>query len=256
MIELSASKGLGDAIYMRAIVLHLLRRGEQVTVFTAWAEVFDDLPVTVRGLAERTGDEDWRHAKPCLHCRIKAVGHLDAFTMACLQAGIEGPVPLRMDWRVRNIDLVQRVKREAAGRPILLFQPLKKSSNMNQALARPKHGAFAEFLAARADHFRVKVGRPQDLVPDAHLPCDLDLMGRTSVQDVFDIGTVCDTAFGESCFVLVMAEAMDKPFTWMFSRRGIESGRTHVQNIRPGRVFHKRHLATAVFDEPEAACAS
>lgn len=256
MIELNASKGLGDAIHMRAIALHLLRRGEQVTVFTGWAEVFGDLPVIVKPLSARTGDEDLRHAKPCLHCRIEAVTHLDAFAMACLQAGIEEPVDLLMDWRIRNINLVQRVRQEADGRPVLLFQPLKKASNVNQALARPHREAFAAFVAGRADHFRVKIGRPQDLQPDGHPPCDLDLTGKTSVPDVFDLGMACDAAFGESCFVLVMAEAMSKPFTWMFSRRGIESGRTHVQNIRPGRVFHKRHLATAVYDEPEAACAS
>lgn len=45
MIRLNAPKGLGDAIHVRAVVIHLLRQGELVTVFTRWPEVFADLDI-------------------------------------------------------------------------------------------------------------------------------------------------------------------------------------------------------------------
>lgn len=255
MMELVASKGLGDALYMRAVALHCLRRGHDVSVFTGWPDVFSDLPVHTKGLHQRTGDEDLRHAKPCLHCRIGVVAHLDVFSMLCLQAGIVEPVEFRLDWRIRNIELVKRVRREAAGRPVLIFQPLKRAANLNDALARPDREAYADFVASRPEYFRVKIGHPGSVQGSGHPPCDLDLVGKTSVHDAIDLGASCDAAFGESSFVVVMAEAMDKPFTCMFSSRAIRSGRRHIANLRPERTFHKRHLATAVFDE-EVTCRS
>lgn len=253
MMQLRASKGLGDAIYLRAMVLHLLDRGEAVEVFTPWREVFADLPVAIRGLSECTGDEAWHHAKPCLHCRI--VQAPDLFRMACLQAGITEPVPLELRWRPKNVALIERVRREARGRPVLVYQPPKKAANLNERLLRPHAEAFAAFLSERSDWFRVKVGAAPYVAPENHPPCDLDLFGRTSVSDAFDIATAADAFYGEPCFVTVLAEALDKPVTCMFSRRAIASGRVHICNMRPERLFHKPHLATAIYDE-EVAWAS
>lgn len=256
MIEITASKGLGDAIYLRAIVLHLIERRERVVVFTQWPDLFSDLPVEVKPLTCRTGDEDLRHAKPCLHCRIAAVGHLDAFSMACLQAGITEPVRLRMDWVPRNRALVERVRRAAAGRPILAFQPLKRATTLSQALERPDRAAYARFIAREVDCFRVKLGHPRYTQDSGHPACDLDLFGALSVTDALDVLAISARAFGEPCYVTIAAEAMGKPFTCMFSRRGVDSGHRYASNLKPSRTFHG-DLGRAVFDdEVEAACAS
>lgn len=251
MIQLKASKGLGDAIYLRAIAIHLIERGEKLEVFTPWRQVFDDLPLAVRGLGEITGDEDWRYGKACLHCRI--LNAPDLFSMACLQAGITEPVILRMNWQARNHELVDSIRRESRGLPIFVFQPLKVCTNLNERLMRPQAEAFARVVAEHGDHFRVMLGHPAH-VQDMNLACEMNLVGRTSVTDVFDVGTIGDKFFGEPCYVTVMAEALGKPYACMFSRKGIESGRTFVSNLKPERFFHKPHLATAIFDEE--ACAS
>lgn len=248
MIQLKAAAGLGDAIYLRAIALHLAGRGKDVEIFTPWRDVFSDLPVRVRSYSEITGDEDWNNAKACLHCRI--LDAPDVFSMACLQAGVMGPVPFRLDWKVRNVELVARVKREAAGRKILMFQPLKVARNLNEQLSRPNPAAYAEAIEAREDHFRVMVGHPR-FVQDMNLPHELNLMGQTSVADLFDIATAADTFFGEPSYIPTLADALGKPHTCMFSRRAIESGRTHIRNLKPDRLFHRPHLATVLYDEAE-----
>jgi hypothetical protein len=245
-MQIRASKGLGDALYLRAIVLHLIGRSESVEVFTPWREVFSDLPVTIRSLSECTGDEDWHHAKPCMHCRI--VQNLDAFTMACLQAGIMEPVLLELQWNVRNGDLLERIRRKANGRKVLVFQPLKKATNRNEELSRPKATAYRSFVESKADCFRVKIGAAPFAVDDG-LPCELDLFGKISATDAIDIGAMADEFFGEPSFIPIMAEGFDKPHTCMFSRRAVQSGRVHISNITPQRLLHKPHLARAIYDE-------
>lgn len=252
MKQLNASKGLGDAIYLRAVVLHLLDRGEDLTVFTGWPDVFSDLPVTVKAYSDATGDEDWHHAKPCLHCRI--ITDMDSFAMACRQAGIEEPVELRADWKVRNKELIYRIRREAGGRRIFVYQPLKKTTNENQSLARPEWGAFRKVLEKNEDHFRIRLGHPSHL-DDSAAPCELDLFGKISVTDAFDIVSIADVVFGEPCYLFILAQAMNKPSISIFSGRGADSGRHRIVNFSPERLFNKRHLTSAMYDDGRP-CAS
>lgn len=253
MIQLRASKGLGDAIYMRAIALHLRDRGESVEVFTAWPDVFSDLGVPVRALAHASGEEDWRYAKPCLHCRI--VSGMDAFSMACLQAGVDGPVALRIGWSVRNVALADKVRSAAGGRPVLVYQPPKLARNLNETLSRPRAEAYREALASVArGHFVIRLGHPS-YTEATRLACDLDLFGSVSVTDAIDVCAIADHIFCEPSYMLAAAEALEKPYTCVFSRRAVDSGRTYISNLTPTRLCHKPRLMTAIFDE-EAACAS
>ncbi len=252
MIKLNSPKGLGDAIYLRSIVLHLLARGEQVKVFTVWPDVFDDLPVEIIGANDYVYDDDLHHAMACLHCRVPAIMALDRFRLTCLQAQVLGSVELTMAWRAK-IDsvVVKQVKEKAAGKPVLLYQPRKISKDDDQELTRPLRAAFNRYLATRGDCFRVKIGSPSFVHDDRDLACDLDLFGKTSIKDVFDIASVSDLIFGEaSCFLPNLAEALDKPFVCMFSRRATMSiHRKRVWSMRPEFLIHKKHLATVVYDE-------
>lgn len=248
--RLNAPRGFGDAIYLRAVVLHLLARGEAVEVFTQWPHVFKGLPVRISPLAEVDRGEEIHIAAACYHCRVPAVMALDQFTVICLQAGITEKVEFRLGWTVRNQALVDRVRREAAGRRIMLYQPEKVSGNPDEKLLRPRAAAFEKFLAGHADCYRVRLGHPR-YAKDHPLPCELDLFGRTSVKDIFDLAVSCDTIFGEAaCYLPILAQAADKPFTCLFSTRGMAAvDRRHVWVIRPSLIFHKKHLATAIFDE-------
>lgn len=252
MKTLNASRGLGDALYLRAVVLHLLERKEEVTVFTPWREVFADLPITVKSAKEATGDEDWHHAKPCLHCRMEEMQRLDQFAMCGLQAGITEPVDLRLNWAPKNAELVKSVRRHAMARPILVFQPLKKANNTNEALTRPDAFALRKSLEVRSEYFRVKVGHPTHL-DDDRFPCELDLFGKTSVRDALDICAIADLIVSETSFLTVAAQGMNKNFVCIFSGRGRDSGRHRIMNINPDRIFHKKWLGTAVYDD---RCAS
>lgn len=244
MISLRASSGLGDAIHLRAAVLHLLSCGESVGVFTKFPEVFSDLPVTIRPLEDGDTCDGLRHFNHKLSMEPSCV---DAFTGACLRAGIEWPVPLRMNWTVQNHELLAQIRQLAAGRPIFVFQPVKHSSNWQQELLRPSREPYNAFIAKHQDYFRIKLGHP-DYVEDRGEPCELDLMGKASIKDALDIGTIGDLFFGESCYVPMLGEAMDKRYAIMFTRRALNAN-DRIRNMTAERLFHKKHLATAVYDE-------
>ena len=248
MIKLTSAKGLGDAIYLRAIVLHLLERGETpIAVFTFWPAAFADLPILVRSPDEQTGTEGLIQASYLL--RDHTTG--DQFTMACERAGLDPIPPLVMNWRVCNPALVEAVRVAAQGRGIFMFQPPKLVNNAEQEELRPSRSAFERYVDEWRGHFRIKVGHPA-FTEEGNAPCELDLYGKTSIHDVFDLGTIAAMCFGESSFLLIMAEAMDRPFTCMFTRRGLDSDYERVRNVRPDRIFHKQHLASVVYDETVA----
>lgn len=248
MIELRGPKGLGDAIYLRSIALHVLDRGEEVSVFTQWPEVFAGLPVTIRSQTESPDPEALRSAFYCLFCRIPGPKSLDQYSMMCAQVGLPEPAPLRLGWTVRNRALVDRIARMAGERKILLFQPPKAANGPEQEMLRPRESAFNAALARHDGYFKVRVGCSKYLQPSA-APCDLDLLDQTSVSDLLDLATVADLFFGDSCALLVMADALEKPSVYVMTRRSLKSAQQRVCNQTGDRLFHRSHLVTTVYDE-------
>lgn len=251
MIKLNSPKGLGDAIYLRAIVLHLLACGETITIFTAWPEVFEDLPVGTIGANDYTFEDDIRHAMACLHCRVPAIMTMGRFRLTCVQAQISEPVELQMAWSATNVSLLKDITSKAAGKRILLYQPRKISKDEDQELTRPLRASFNQYVATRDDCFRIKIGNPVFVNDDLDLPCELNLIGKTSIKEVFDIASISDEIFGESsCFLPNLAEAMGRPFVCMFSRRAtLAVHRKRAWSMRPEFLIHKKHLATVIYDE-------
>lgn len=246
VIKLNASRGLGDAIYLRAAALHMLDRGEQVAVYTQWPTVFSDLPVDVRPLTEREGETDLRHVANSLN------GHdpqgRSNFAACCANAGIAEPVELRAKWTVRNHALLERIQQLAAGRPIFVYQPRKRAQNAEQKLIRPETAPYNAFIGQHSEYFRVRLGQTPFVEFDRSAACEIDLLDKTSISDAFDIGTIGNFFFGESCFIPMLGEANSRRYAVMFTRRALNSeGR--MRFMTPERLFHKRQLGEAVYDE-------
>jgi hypothetical protein len=241
MFHLMAAKGLGDALYMRAIAIHLIASGEAVTVFTMWPDAFLGIDVAVKPLGARTGAEDIRHCNFCLHCRLPEVQMGGMFEMACRQAGILEPVELKAGWAIRNKPLVDKVRRAAGGRPIMVYQPLKPAAGVEQRLVQPLLGPYADYIESRSDHFRVKLGLGGDGA------CEMDLTGKTSICDAMDVAAAADFIFGEPCYLTTLAQAMDKTYGCMFSRRAQSAIQSRVRNLTPERFMAKP--GTVVYDQ-------
>lgn len=248
MIRLTAPKGLGDAIMLRAIVLHLLKAKEEVTVFTKWPDVFNDLPVFIKPLSEWEQYPDVLHASTNGRQEIPE-GSSD-FIERCKNAGISEPVEFNLDWTVKNHQLVEQIRKEANGRKIFIYQPLKAVHNEKQKILSPNTSAYRKIIEEYSDCYRIKLGHPPFVDENNDLPCELDLFGKAFIKDSFDVGTIGDVFFGESCFVIQMGEALNKPCILMRSVRAIREDTWLNRYHDPNRVFTRKHLVTTVYDEP------
>lgn len=257
--EVVAPRGLGDAIYQRAVVEHILSRGDEVKVWTYWRDLFEDLPVK---LATKQEIDDLQNKKDlpdhnnlhavsaCMHCRVPYIMGLDKFTLACLQAGIEEPIELRISWKVRKPDLLRMIQEKADGRPIMVYQSLRKGRTPDDHVMRPKLEAYRAFINDHADHFRVKLGHHFYVDRTTDLPCELDLTDATmSPTWALDIIYISNLVFGENCYTPIAAQAMNRPFVLMMAREATRSNRPKVRGVLPHRMIQKPHLGKVVFDE-------
>jgi hypothetical protein len=174
---------------------------------------------------------------------------MDEFKVRCLVAGIKEPVVMRMGWVQRNHELIERIKRDAGDRKIFVYQSPRTVRSIASALLAPRRAVFNKFVSRHGEYYRIKLGYPPHNDVDSDAPCELDLYGKASIPDAFDVGTVGDLFFGQNGFITAMAEAMDKPFIAMFARAGLESSVHQANHVTPERAFHKKHLATAVYDD-------
>lgn len=250
-MHLDSPKGLGDALYLRAVVLHLLERGHQVTVYSRWPAVFADLPISVGPRDEkRDAVVGLRHVTfPMGHALPD--GATSQFDACCRFAGLTEPVALRMNWRARNPERLRQIQAAARGRPILVYQSSRVPKNPEQQALRPRREAFNAFLHGKGkQYFRIRLGHPPYIEDDPDAPRDLDLYGRTSIHEAFDIGTIGDLFFGEHGFVPMMGEALDKPCTFMFSRESQRSTEfPRLRNFNAARMIHNKHRGAGVFDD-------
>lgn len=250
MINLNGSKGLGDALYVRAVARHLLwKENKEVTVFTRWPEVFRDLPLKVKALGDLTGQEDIHPVVYCSHCRVQQPASLDFFTLACRQAGIVDEVDLFIDWKVKNKRLVESIRLAARGRRIFVYQSPKKANGPEQEVLRPRREAFNRYIENHKDCYRVRLGHPSAVEDDKDAPLDMDLFGKISVSDALDVGASADLLFSDPSFITVMAESMGKRFTAMLSRRVEAFPNIRARAMTADRLFHNKNLLTVVYDE-------
>jgi hypothetical protein len=235
--------GLGDAIYLRPIVEHLLAKGEQVTVCTSYGAVFDGLTVKI---------------EPFDRFNIDVLAHYTAgkrrpgtnqWDDLCASAGIE--VALKFPWAIKNTELITKLKAIADGRPLVLVSggraPMARTDGFGMELL-PRREAFEGALEAVRDCMLVQIGRAQQIYP---LKTELDLNGSTSITDLFDLACACDGVIGQCSFVIPLAEVFDKPLLIVWAAEGMSPARHwYISSITPQKVLSKPSSKFVVDDQP------
>lgn len=246
MIELMSPKGLGNTLYLRAVTLHFLERGDQVRVFSKWPDVFADLPVEVRSLSEG-------YTKPGVRKVLYGSWHEpdvgeSEFDGCCKYAGISDSVELRIKWTAKNLSLLDRIRSAARGKEILVFQSPRVPRNDLQELLTPRFEAFDAYINSRTDCYRVRLGHPPYVFDDRNAQCELDLYGKGFIFDTLDVVSIADVSFSQPSFLNIAAEAMDKKFVCMFARAALNSS-DWLHRVNPSLIFHKKHLGVALYDD-------
>lgn len=237
--------GLGDAIYLRPIVEHFIGEGRRVTICSDYPDVFD-------GTGAVTNRFDRFNIDVLAHYTAgKRNPDTNQWQDICASARIP-EIPLRFEWRVRNHGLMNAIRADAAGRPLVVVHggrtPMGRKDGFGKELL-PEREAFALALLELGDCFTVRVGKGEELYP---LPVNVNLQDSTSVTDLLDLARTCDAVVGQCSFAIPIAEVFDKPLLAVWAARGMESHHVHpyIRQITPQKVLSKPTSSFVVDDWP------
>ena len=244
MIRIRSGRGVGDALYLSAIARYLVSTGKRVTVLTDHPDVFLGSGVEVQPFT-REGNPRVAH-----YTSTMSDASITQFQAMLRLAGMPPDVPLRIAWQQRNPSLVQRIRAQAAGRPLILVHggrhPMNRTDNYSIDLM-PRHQAFECALAALGDCYRVRFGNPPHLYP---LPVDADLNGSTSVADLLDLASIADGIVAQCSFAVPLAEVFSRPLLAIWASAGLQSKTTYLRTITPKKVLHNAR-SRFVMDDSE-----
>lgn len=241
MIRIRSGRGVGDSLYLRAMADHIAATAQEPVV------ALSDHPDIFIGSRARV--EPFQRKMPC------RVGHYTS-TMAdqsitqwqaiLRSAGLPPDVPMSFAWSVRNDALLERVRRLAEGRPLLLVhggrEPMNRSDGFGLDLV-PRQEAFERVLAEFADCFRVRIGKATAIYP---LPCEFDLNGSTSIADLLDLASACSAVIAQCSFAVPLAECFGKPLLALWSKRGLKSKTMYLRHVTPQKVLERLGTTTSV----------
>lgn len=239
---LRGPSGLGDSVYLRPIVEHLVRRGEKLRVLSDYPDVFRGVDAEVTPFLRLQKPDVMAH-----YVGGKSSTTTTQFEDMCISAKIVEKIPFRFDWSVSNAALIDLIADFAAGRKVVVVHggrtPMGRKDGFGAELL-PQKPAFDAVLAALEGCFTVRVGGDTKYP----LKVDLDLQGKTTVRDLLDIFKACDAAVVQCSFAVPMAEAFGKPLLAVWAAAGLKAKHSYVKAITPKKIFQNassRH----VFDD-------
>lgn len=238
-IRIRGASGLGDAIYLRPIVEHLLIKGRPIEVISDYPQVFEDLPVATH-----------RYDKS----RANTIAHYGGgkyrktttqFEDMLIAVGIQDKLPFATTRQIKNTFLVECVLEEAAGRRVVLIHggriPMGASQQSISMELLPKREAFVAATEKADNCMLVRIGKDDEVYS---VPCDLDLYRQTSVSDLLDLAQVCDGVIGQVSFALPLAEIFGKPFLGVWAQAGLQSKNKFISAITPQKVCSRLGTTT------------
>ena len=248
MRSIRGGMGIGDAIYLAAVVRHLVAGGQRLEVCTAWPEIF-------AAYRDRIELSPFRRSPIDIlaHYSRRRSWRTKQFEDVCIQAGLPpGEVDLRLDWTVTDPALVARL--QAHGRPIVLVQmpraPMGRTDGIGHELLPDCRRIQEAMDRLRGRVLLVQVGAGRPLYNLTGF--DFDLRDQTTVGQLFDLASVAAGMLGYVSFIVPLAEAFMKPALLIWSRRGLRSSTGFVRQITPAKVL-QRETSLHVVDNCPAA---
>lgn len=157
--------GIGDAIYIQSIARHLVDQGEHLEICTSWPEVFTPIADRVQFAPfSRQNITYLAH-----YTQGKPHQNTTQFADMCRSCGIAVDIPLRLEWRPIN----QEIVRQYAGKKILIVQmpraPMNRTDGFGYEIL-PDCRVIDDIIAQVKDqYFVIQVGKGEPIYRFKHL---------------------------------------------------------------------------------------
>jgi hypothetical protein len=226
--SIRSGRGLGDAIYLQSIVRYLVGCGERLEVVTDWPDLF-------RPFGDAIGISPFR--RECVNAVAHYTGRkrihgTDQFKDCCLSVGISDEIEFRLEWKPSPVDLPK-------GRPVILLEVMREPFARRDGFGLdllPSGARMQEAVdALRGRAFIVQVGKGKAL----HVLRGIgrDLVGRTTIPALLDLACAAGGFLAYCSFVAPLAEALNKPALFLWSRRGLNSANEYIRTIKPEKIL-------------------
>ena len=229
--RIRGGRGFGDALYVRPIAEFFVRNGHPVTVMSDYADVFIGSGVTVETFNRN------RINVTAHYTHGKHNPRTTQWQDVCHSAGVQ--VPFCFTWNIRGRALLDHVKDEAAGRPIILVnggrEPMNRIDGFGRALL-PERKVFDYLLSRLGNCLTVRIGKGRAIYP---IECDLDLSDATSVADVLDLAQIAAGVIGQCSFAIPLGEVFDKPVLVLWSHGIEKSPHPFIACMSPAKLLSK-----------------
>lgn len=246
MRHIRSGNGVGDNIYLESIVRWFQAQGDQMVVHTRYKDIFKMHQGLQIEPFSRQGIDTLAH-----YTSRKEVPGTSQFTDMCIRAGIAQTVnvPLSLQWRVQNQPLVDALKADADGRPILCVQmprpPMDRDDGFGMDIM-PNLRIIDKILDRYKDKFHIiQIGQGEPL---HKFSVHHDYANTTSLTDLIDIATVCDFFIGQCSFIIPLSEALGKRCLILFAEKGFHSKTDFLRSITPAKVLHYKDRSHHLID--------
>lgn len=246
MKSIRGGMGIGDAVYLAAVVRHLVSNGQKLEVCTAWPELFSAYASHIKLSPFRRNSIDI-----LAHYSRRRNWRTTQFQDVCIEAGIKEPVEFLLDWSVSDESLVRRL--QEPGLPIVLVQmpraPMGRTDGVGHELLPncARIQSVIDKLKGRALVVQIGAGKPLYRFSGV----DVDLRDETTVAQLLDVASVASGMLGYVSFMAPLAEALLKPALFVWSRRGLRSSTGFVRLITPAKILERPSSMFVMDDCPE-----
>lgn len=229
-VAIRGAAGFGDSVYLLPIVEWLAKKYDNpsnVTICSKHPDIFKHLGVTTEPFRRTNINVCATYA----HNRHSPRNQYDDI----LKYGNLPHIEFKIDWKVTNTELLDKIKEEANGRKICVLPSATRPFNNDEnkfADVMPDNRVLQILLDRyKEELFIIKVGQGDQLYEYKNI--DLDLHGQTSCTDILDIGTIADILLGQPSYLVPIAQIFKKRLFCILSRKMINSKNPTLRMLKP-----------------------
>jgi hypothetical protein len=186
---LKGASGLGDSLYIRQVAQHLYSQDKDIflLIMSDYPMLFKDLPSHVvkhdKGNIITYKGQNYP-VKKISYCGRKMKPQTTQFEDVCIAASVPQDIPYKLDWKVKNNDLIDRIRKLAKrkdGKPIILvtapYKPFGRDDNWGKEMTVDFKVMDSLISAKRNDYLFVQTCKNDPIYQLKHI--DLNLARKT-----------------------------------------------------------------------------
>lgn len=242
MLHIKGESGLGDSIYLYPIVKSYLDNvTEPIAVYSNYPEVFQDLKCLVLPFSKNRDDE----AKIFSYLPNKS--NSETTILEDITASCSYQINFHKEHKIKNHDLIKNILRNKTNNKkiciIRYIEPRHNNKRIDNLDCDPNiiNRFISEF---QKDYYFVGIGTSNY----HNITCDMDLMGKTSVSDLFDLVFISDLVIAQVGYTVPLCELIHKNNIAIFPQKW-QTANPFLKTITPNKICGK--YTSCIYDDQD-----